>query len=699
MSTTHRLEADVENRTGTKQGEGPLVNVPFLRYGRFLGEAGYFETALPLRDPRTDLIEEKASVLRFFWNGTEVFAGVVESTGVVVDNNNTLMLPVSGRCLGGAELSEAKIGFLELSTANAGVTNGPALVLAAADTYTPGTWTLDTDDGEATTTTAVYAKFAGESALQALRMIADKIGEHWRFHDTARKVVWMRAATPDSTIRAIQGAPDMVSARSNPLICFFESFEERKDVHGLFNRIYPYGAGSFEIATTLGATTRSAAAGFTLSAAGNYLQSDTSIAALGLTIPVYVQFPDIRPVSNPPTDADIVSASNALYDAAYAMLQRHDSVDDFQVFTLGGIVQLPSDVKVGTTLRLEYSDARYNVDEDFIVLGIESEISPNAAHTHQLMVAAVDKMPISGSESIVNTMEDGRVFQSHPILNVNSYETGYTKFVFNDGVSEETAKIYFDFDDEVNKIQQVLFKFETGGGSPVAMLPLESTVRSIGGVSTTTGSGGGSTVTSASGGGATVTSASGGSATPTSSSYGANHGHTVPVNNGTAGNPVYYNGGTGQFEASGGSNVATGNTDLTHDHTVSVPDHTHSVTIADHTHSVTVADHTHSVTASVSAEYGLFRETGANTFNLDDLRYRVNGGSWADLDTDATALSGNRYALDLTALLYDANFRPNQQHNTLEIARKAAGTFADRKSCTVDGALKVRSLIQSTAII
>jgi hypothetical protein len=372
-------------------------------------------------------------------------------------------------------------------------------------------------------------------------------------------------------------------------------------------------------------------------------------------------------------------------------------VDDFKVFTLGGIVQLPDEVQPGTTLRVVYEDDRYSVDSDYIVLGIESEIAPNAAQRHQLTVAAVDKMPTSSNDSIVNSMQDGRVFQTHPILNVNSYETGSTKFVYRDGATEETAKVYFDFDDEVTQIQQVLFKFETANGTQ--MLPLESTVRSVGGVSTTTGSGGGSTVTSASGGGATVTSASGGSSTPTSSSYGANHGHSVTIANGTTGNPVYYNSASARLEASGGSNITTSNTDLSHTHTVTIAAHTHGVTIADHTHSVTVANHTHSVTASISAEYGLYRESGANTFNLADLRYRVNGGSWADLDADAVALSGNRYALDLTSQLYDANFRPVQQHNTLEIARKDSGSFASRKSATIDATVKFRVIIQGTAVV
>ena len=701
MSITPRLECDVESRAGAVRGEGPLVNIPWLRFTRSLNSSGSFETEIPLRDPRSDLIEEKQTVLRFYWNGEEIFVGVVESTGVTVDNAGVLMLPVSGRCLGGAELSEAKIGFLTLRKIvgflPSGVDDGPALVLAAATT-TPDTWVLDSVDGFATTSTLVYAKFAGESALQALRKIGERVGEHWRFHNTDRKVVWMRDSTPNSGIRAIQGAPDMISARSNPEICFFDSFSESKDVHGLFNRIYPYGAGSFEIATTLNATTRIAPAGFTLSTANNYLQSDTSIADLGLTIPIYAQFPDIRPVSN--TDLDIEIASNALYDAALAMLQRHDSVSDFQVYELGGIYQLPDSVKVGSTIDVIYEDDRYNVEQDFIVLSIDTEITSSAAVVHNLTVGAVDKTPKTGTDSIVNSMEDGRVFQSHPILNVNSYETGYTKFAFHDGVDEEPATIYFDFDAEVTQIQQVLLKFETAGGSPVQMLPLESTVRSTGGTSTSTSSGGGATVTSASGGGSTVTSASGGGATVTSASDGGNHVHTVPLVNSTSSTmQVYYNHTGKYFEVNqSGAFTSSDSTNINHTHDVIISNHAHDVTISNHAHDVTIANHTHDVTASIVTNYGVHRESSTNTFRLEDLRYRVNGGAYANLIDDAVVLSGNRYSLDLTSQLYDPNFRPNQTHNTLEITKVATAT-ADRKSCTIDAVLKVRNLIQSTAII
>lgn len=691
MTTTHRLEIDIEDRAGNKIGEGPLTNVPYVRYSRELGAAGFFETLLPLRDERTSLIEEKSHVLRFRWNGDVVFVGVVESTGATVTNGNALMMPVSGRCLG-AELSEAKIGFLELTNGSgAGVTDGPQDILTAADTFTPSTWTLDTDDGYSTTSTAVYAKFAGESALQALRKVANKIGEHWRFHPTERKIVWMRNDTPDSGIRLIQGAPDLVTAESNPLIAFYDSFTEEKDCAGLFNRIYPYGGGAFEIAVTLNSTTRTATSGFTLSATNNYLQNDTSISDIGITIPLYMQFPDIRPVSN--TDADIVSAANALFDAAETALIRNDTVSDFRVFKLGNVVKLPSDVVCGSTVRLVYEDERYNVDADFIVLAIDTHIAQDASVTYGLTVATVDAMPSSGTESIVNSMEDGRVFQTHPVLNVNYYERSFRVFV-GENQTTEKAEIRFWFGDHVAQLQQVLWRFN--------LTELVAVTNTVGGtvVAGTTGGGGGTTATSASGGGATVTSASGGSSTPTSSSNGGNHVHTIPVVNGTSGTPVYYNSGGGYLEASGGGSFVSNNFNIDHTHTVTIAAHTHDVTVSSHTHDVTIPDHTHSVSVDVgsalSEDFGIYRESGSNTFAITDLEYQVNSGGYTDLSTDATDHGGGWYSVDLTAELYDANFRPNSTSNTIDIRRKSAG--ATGKTAMLDGALEVRQIIQSTAV-
>jgi len=101
----------------------------------------------------------------------------------------------------------------------------------------------------------------------------------------------------------------------------------------------------------------------------------------------------------------------------------------------------------------------------------------------------------------------------------------------------------------------------------------------------------------------------------------------------------------------------------------------------------------------MSALYGVFREAGANTFDITDLEYRVNGeATWHALSTAVTSLGDNWFRLDLTEVLYDATFVPIQSNNLLEFRRKTAGSYGTRKSCMIDGQLLVRNIIQSVSL-
>ena len=90
--------------------------------------------------------------------------------------------------------------------------------------------------------------------------------------------------------------------------------------------------------------------------------------------------------------------------------------------------------------------------------------------------------------------------------------------------------------------------------------------------------------------------------------------------------------------------------------------------------------HEHTVDVAVSMEYGIYRESAANTFALADLEYQVNGGAWAAL-TGAAALGDGWHRLEMTALLCDTvTFTPNQLSNRVSIrslvAAASTETFA-----------------------
>lgn len=117
--------------------------------------------------------------------------------------------------------------------------------------------------------------------------------------------------------------------------------------------------------------------------------------------------------------------------------------------------------------------------------------------------------------------------------------------------------------------------------------------------------------------------------------------------------------------------------------------------MAAHTHSLN--NHTHSLSESITAIYGIFRETDENTTNIGVMEYRVNGGTWAFLNT-ATDVGNDWYQLDITDLVMDSTtFRPNQTNNLLEIRAEWAGIGTPPTGATIDAQLSVRNIIQAVA--
>ena len=707
-----RLTVDIEDRSGNRMGAGPLITVLSLDYGYRLSESGDFSAVLALSDPRASLVLPKSAVLAFYFDETFLFRGIVENTVKAVDAAGILRLTIKGRDLTG-ELAEAPVGNLNITDgAGGGVTNGPGLILFFANSFNGGaTWSLDTTNGFATTIAQLYGQYSGESALTALIMAAQKTGEHWRVAtDGSRQIVWLRTSTPNHELRAIPTAGEPVAAEGNPNICYIQGFSEQVDAYKMITRIFPWGAGDGDMRLTLKASTRVAPSGFTLDANNNWLESNGAITAIGKRIGLHVRFQDIRPISN--TSADMTSAANQLYDAALAYLQRHDFAADLKTYKLN-VIQLPDNVHVGDVITVEYQDQGFIIDgEQMVILAIRTRIDSSGKRTSDLTVSGVARWQEDVSREVVTDMEQGKLFTAHPQRGPNSYVTNYQRFVWNDGSNSEIASIRFRFGPEVCQLNQAAFDFETDDGT--RMLPLESTVRSVVGSSSTSNSGGGGAVTSNSGGAST----SGGGSTHSHSVTIGNHTHPVPAHQheiNIAGPTVstdhvtWASGGGGfgflQKQSSGSehfdTDAATGAT-TAGGGGASTPtssnESVHTHTTPNHTHDLTLAGHTHTVTPVITAAYGVYRESNALTFNLADLDYQVNGSGWFPLSSDAVSIGNNWYRLDMTALLYDANFVPLRPDNLLEFRRKTSGSFVSRVSCMIDGQLLVRTIIQSIAL-
>jgi hypothetical protein len=119
------------------------------------------------------------------------------------------------------------------------------------------------------------------------------------------------------------------------------------------------------------------------------------------------------------------------------------------------------------------------------------------------------------------------------------------------------------------------------------------------------------------------------------------------------------------------------------------------VSIDAHTHTVSIASHTHAVTGDITTVYGIYRESLANTYELADLDYQVNGGGWLDAAGDAVDVGSGWWQLDITDLVQNAtNLRPLFDNNILQIRSLVTG-----KTATIDAHLSVRNIIQATAIV
>ena len=205
-------------------------------------------------------------------------------------------------------------------------------------------WSLDTDFYTATQST-VFLKLREVSAFKALTMIAEQTGENFRLGD-GREIQWLQDDKTASGIVATNAIDGAATAATN---CWITRFTQSLDSYEEVGRIYPKGGGRGSTRVDLSECTESAAAGYTLSIANNYLQKDSVESDYGRPIERAKYWPDL--ISPNAMGSVDVNVSNALYDLTYQYLKRHcapQTAYDVE------IVKLDSAVPVGTTLQVAY---------------------------------------------------------------------------------------------------------------------------------------------------------------------------------------------------------------------------------------------------------------------------------------------------------------------------------------------------------
>ncbi len=617
---------DIEDATGARLGSGPLRAHNFT-LKKPLSAAGEFSFEVSIADPNRAVLQEKRTAICWYVDTLGVLrafgGGIIDVIKIVVSEDGDLSYQVSGNDLG-RELNYRSVGSLQLADESAGVTNGPALIMASA----PSGWALT----GGTTLQPVYASFDGESVLNALIRCGEHISEHWRL-GAGREVVWLgpQSSFQSCGVRAIQHINDPVAAEGQENLAVISSLEEVRDAADVVTRIIPRGSGNGNAIVTLAAATEDPPAGYTLDKAGNFLRHDAAEALYG-QIERVVDFKDLGPISN--SDLDVQNAANMLLRASVAYLQKYSQ--PCQAFTLQ-LANANRLLESGTTMRVVYrklmdGEPIYDLDGTFIITEVEQRIDENGVQTSAVQISNLDRQPMSDAEYLVNQAQSAKVFAAHPQLSASVDNIG-----FRDELdSSHAASFRFWLGLEYTTIQRTVLRFR--------VQPLRSTVKS-----SVAASGGGSSQTSESGGGYSITSGGGGGVTVT----GGVHGHGNPYNPNSLGE---------------------------HSHVLS--NHTHSVSAPSHTHDVNIPNHSH----NVSLTYGIFEESSANTLQIGDLAIKLNGGD--DLSSNVADIGNGWYELDFTQWLVNEIYRPARENNEIEISTAAAKTGRVEAQLTIRGVVQ-----------
>lgn len=265
--------------------------------------------------------------------------------------------------------------------------------------YAPSGWSLAGAPFYTSTTNGSFYRFSDENVLEALIKTADITGEHFRL-GTGRQIEWMRTDLPDSGIRATQ----ITDPTANPAeIVYIADLEEEIVSYELATRVYGRGAGmgttviDFSDRTTVDPADYTTGVQSQVQEDGTtedywFLESDLSLAIYG-RIEAFIYDKGLRAADG--YGGRDASASDMLWYEALNWLQKHDTP---QYFYRLSVVGCQSELKVGTTIRVEYKRVveidgenvvTWEIDTDLIILETTNRVGSNGLYTSNLVVSTV----------------------------------------------------------------------------------------------------------------------------------------------------------------------------------------------------------------------------------------------------------------------------------------------------------------------
>lgn len=304
-----------------------------------------------------------------------------------------------------------------------GVAVPTTLDLSNIMAFAPSGWTLDTTDWYASTINGSFYRFSDENVLEALIKTAEITGEHFRLGD-GREVEWMRKDLPASGVHAVAVGDPTGGAAT---VCYITDIEEVIESYELATRVYGRGAGNGTEAIDFRDKTTADPANYTTGVESVvqtdssteqfwYIESDLSVATYGRIEKFY----DDKSITSADGFAAVDAvASDTIWQAALNWLQKHDQP---QYFYRLGVVGLQEELKVGTTIRVQYRrvveedgvpQLSWDIDEDLIIIETVNRVGSAGAYTVGLTVSTVAAWYETDAEIIAKMKRDQVDYMKH----------------------------------------------------------------------------------------------------------------------------------------------------------------------------------------------------------------------------------------------------------------------------------------------
>lgn len=654
-----RFWVEIQDAAETVIGEGPISNIARCSIKKRVNRVGEFSFEMPALDERAELVVARNRAHIYGMIGgvkTLLGGGPIDELTTRIGPNGAPMLQVSGGDFL-RELGRITVGKLTLDDVDP---DDNVELLLGMILGAPLRWDSYTRLGNSPD---FRARFVYESLWNSLLAVAEKTGAYMRWEEEPgvgpRGLHWFYAAADSGILATMHGDP--VALESNENACLITNLEIVEDSNDLKTRAYLFGAGEGDsVITSFFANSWPDATSiedpyvvdgqeYEFVRAGNYIRNVTAELTYDQDESA-LAFKDIAPLTN--ELSDLIFAANFLVTAAMEHLHKnHKPYKSYKLSVAG----LNTTLEPGRTIRVQARRFRdgekpINVDEDLFVLEVENTIDVNGARTTGLTVANLFRWPYSGSEEIAREMGKSKILSAHPQTGPNVDTIPYREHVDD----THNATLHFWLGEETTTVQSVIVRFRVD--------PLRSTVKSIAGASTTTGGG-------------------------------SSHTHTIPdhqhqttiANTAVVDLPA-------SFTIVGGNVVLNYAGASSGDKTLNTTPGGGNVTSGSNE-----STHTHTLTPVITSSYGVFDESGGNTYAATDLEWKTEADvSWtAVVIGDAISGATGWYQIDITDNI-SADGRPTTAVNDVQFRVIAASHATKSAQLTVQ--IERRTSIQSIAV-